>query len=303
MIVRALVNFMLRRRYKPLWQNLSSVEALRAFHAHADRLGEFGRRPTPYRPAALGGVPVEWIGPEHAARDGVLLYLHGGGFAVHAELGERRFCNKLARASSLPVVHVRYRLAPEHPFPAGLDDCVAAYAGLLGAGIPANRIVVLGHSAGANYTVATLMRARRAGLPQPAGALMLAAPLDMTASSPSALANADRDTMMGPAAWPFVRLHWLVSTPPDHPEASPLFNDWAGLAPLHFHVSDNEIILDDSRRAVELARAAGVDAGLTVWHDVPHSFYHMDLLKESRRCRAQMLDFIAACLKPAVPAA
>jgi monoterpene epsilon-lactone hydrolase len=295
-IARALVNFLLRRRYKPLWQKPVSVEKIRAFHAHADRLSVFGRRPTAYQPATVGGVAVEWIGPQDAARDGVLVYLHGGGFAVHAMLGERRFCDKLARDARLPVVHVHYRLAPEHPFPAGLDDCVAVYAGLLADGIPANKIVLIGHSAGANYTVSTLMRARRAGLPQPAGAIMLGAPLDMTASSPSASANADKDSMMGPGVWPFVRQHWLVSTPPDHPDASPLFNDWNGLASLHFHVSDNEIVLDDSRRAVEHARGAGVDADLTVWHDMPHSFYYFDVLKESRQCRAQMLGFIAARL-------
>jgi monoterpene epsilon-lactone hydrolase len=135
-----------------------------------------------------------------------------------------------------------------------------------------------------------MMRARREGLPQPAGAVLLSAPTDLTATSPSASANAERDSMMGPSVWPWTREVYLGSTPPDHPDASPLFGDWTGLAPMHFHVSSQEIILDDSRRAVERARLANTAVRLSVWHDLPHSFYYMvDVAAVLQACRKREL--------------
>jgi acetyl esterase/lipase len=232
-----------------------------------------------------------------AARDGVILYLHGGGFAVRPAAADRRYCAGLARRTGRPVVLVPYRLAPECPFPAGLDDCCAVYAGLLAAGIPAHKIVAIGHSAGANLALVLLMRARDKAWPQPAGCILLSAPIDLTAGSPSATANAACDSMQGPNIWPWVRMTYLGDVAPDHPDVSPLFGDWAGLAPIHFHVSDTEIILDDSRRAVERARQAGNRVTLSVWHDVPHSFYYMNALREAWRCRAEVVAFIGDALR------
>ena len=105
--------------------------------------------------------------------------------------------------------------------------------------------------------------------------------------------------MNGPNVWPWTAQTYLGTTAPDDPEVSPLFGDWTGLAPMHFHVSSQEIILDDSRRAVERARLAGTEAGLSVWDDVPHSFYYMNTLAEARRCRAHILEFIHRILLPA----
>lgn len=297
MLIRTLVNAGLRRALKPLWNDIPSVARMRAAYLRIDRLGALGRRPVPVHVADAGGVAVEWIGQPAAARDGVILYLHGGGFAVRAAAADRRYCAGLARRTGRPVVLVPYRLAPEFPFPAGLDDCCAVYAGLLAAGIAPQRIVVIGHSAGANLALALLMRARDNGSPQPAGCILLSAPIDLTAGSPSASANAARDSMQGPNIWPWVRMTYLGGVAPDHPDVSPLFGDWAGLAPLHFHVSDTEIILDDSRRAVERARAAGNRAALTVWHDLPHSFYYMYALREAWRCRDEVVAFVGAALR------
>ncbi|CUI07165.1 6-hexanolactone hydrolase [Janthinobacterium sp. CG23_2] len=141
------------------------------------------------------------------------------------------------------------------------------------------------------------MRARRAGLPQPGGAILMSAPLDLTAASPSAAANAAKDCMMGPNAWPWTWKVYLGATPPDHPDASPLLGDWTGLAPIHLHVSSLEILFADSRRAAERARAANTPVRPTVWRDVPHSFYFIELLAEARRCRADMLAFIRSVLR------
>lgn len=296
MLIRTIVNAGLRHALKPLWNDIPSVERMRAAYRRIDRLGTLGRRPVRVDVADVGGVAVEWIGRRESACEGVILYLHGGGFAVRAAAADRRYCAGLARRTGRPVVSVPYRLAPECPFPAGLDDCRAVYAGLLATGIPPHKIVVIGHSAGANLALVLLMRARDNGWPQPAGCILLSAPTDLTAGSPSATANAARDSMQGPNIWPWVRMTYLGAVAPDHPDVSPLFGDWAGLAPLHFHVSDTEIILDDSRRAVECAREAGNRVTLTVWHDMPHSFYYMNALREAWRCRDEVVGFVADAL-------
>ena len=299
MLIRTLVNAGLRRSLKPLWNDIPSVARMRAAYQRIDRLGTLGRRPVRVHVAGVGGVGVEWIGQPDAARDGVVLYLHGGGFAVRPPAADRRYCAGISRRTGCPVVLVPYRLAPEFPFPAGLDDCCAVYAGLLAAGIPSHKIVVIGHSAGANLALVLLMRARNKAWPQPAGCILLSAPIDLTAGSPSATANAARDSMQGPNIWPWVRMTYLGGVAPDHPDVSPLFGDWRDLAPIHFHVSDTEIILDDSRRAVERARAAGNRVTLSIWHDVPHSFYYMYALREAWQCRAEVVAFIGAALRRA----
>ncbi len=292
MIIKSLVNFTLRRTIRRLWDIPPTVERMRKTFTAADRLASLFRKRVTFARHMSGGVNVEWIGPKEKTQDGVILYLHGGGFAVRGALTDRRFAASLCRTSGRPVMLVPYRLAPEFPFPAGLQDCCDVYAGLIAAGIPAKKIVLIGHSAGANLALVLMMRARRDGLPQPAGAVLLSAPTDLTAASPSASSNAEKDTMNGPGVWAWTCRTYLGNTRPDHPEVSPLFGDWTGLAPLYFHVSSQEIILDDSLRAVERARLAGTAAGLSIWNDVPHSFYYIDTLSEARRCRVEILDFI-----------
>ncbi len=299
MILRNFINFALKRTLRRLWNGMPTVEQMRKTYADADRFAGYARKRVTVHPETVGGVGVEWIGPRDNARDGVILYLHGGAFAMRGPLTDRIFGARLSRESGRPVVLVPYRLAPEFPFPAGLQDCCDVYAGLIASGIAAHKIVVSGHSAGANLALVLMMRAKRHGLPQPAGAVLLSAPTDLTAGSPSGSTNAERDCMMGPNVWPWTWDVYLNGKPPDNPEASPLFGDWAGLAPMHFHVSDQEIILDDSVRAVARARLAGATVGLSVWHDVPHSFYYMYTLAEAKRCRAEIVDFVARVLAPA----
>lgn len=296
MILRNLVNFTLKRTIRRLWDHEPTVDAMRKTYMDADRLASVGRKRVNVSMDVVGGVAVEWIGPREKASEGMIVYLHGGGFAVRGTLTDRRIGARLSRRTGRPVMLVPYRLAPEFPFPAGLQDCCDVYAGLLASGIPAHKIVLAGHSAGANLALVLLMRARRDGLAQPAGAVMLSAPTDLTANSPSAVTNAQRDCMMGPSVWPWTWRVYLEGTAPDHPDASPLFGDWAKLAPLHFHVSDQEIIFDDSLRAVERARLAGNEVSLTVWRNVPHSFYYMDTLAEARRCHAEIHAFVERVL-------
>jgi len=289
---RFLTNALFRIWLKPLWRNMPSIEKVRYTYGLADRLGAIGKKAVSVKKQDINDVRIEWIGDVDDAKNGVIIYLHGGAFAVRVPLADRRYCEKLSRSTSMPVVLVVYRLAPEYPYPAGLNDCCQVYQSLLKLGIPSNRIVFVGHSAGANFALALLMRTRQSGLLQPAGAILLSAPTDMTAASPSAITNAESDTMLGPNIWPWVKDIYFGATPPDNPELSPIFGAWSGLAPMHFHVSDTEILLDDSLRAVERAKAAGCAVALTVWHDVPHNFPFLDYLAEAKDCQTEAVTFI-----------
>lgn len=297
MFMRTFINIAFALWFKPLWRDVPTVSKVRRKYLLADRLASLGREPENVQYQDIGGFCVEWIGSKESAPRGIIIYLHGGGFAVRAKYTDRRFCREISNHSGLPVVLVPYRLAPEHPYPNGLDDCCRAYESLINSGVPPGRIIIIGHSAGANYALVLLMRARERGVAQPAGAILLSAPTDLTARSPSVALNSVRDVMLGPNIWPWVEQTYLGNTSPDHPEVSPIFGDWSRLAPLYFHVSDSEVILDDSRRAVKKARESGVPAQISIWHDVPHNFYYLSFLSECKRFREQMLDSIKTTLE------
>ncbi|EJL81582.1 esterase/lipase [Herbaspirillum sp. CF444] len=296
MIANAFVNLLFRIWFKRLWRGMPSVSQVRRKFLLADKLSSLGRKNVIPQYRNIGGVDVEWLGENADVAKGIIIYLHGGGFAVRAKFTDRRFCHEISCRSGLSVVLVPYRLAPEYPYPHGLNDCCRVYETLIDAATPPGNVIVIGHSAGANYALALLMRARNQGLPQPVAAIVLSAPTDMTAQSPSVVANAKRDVMQGPNIWRWVQKTYLATTPLDHPDVSPLFGDWAGLAPIHFHVSDSEVLLDDSRRAVDRARESGTEAHLSIWHDVPHNFYFLDFLAESRQFHEQLVCFLEGAM-------
>ncbi len=233
-------------------------------------------------PVNCGAVPAEWITVPETQPGRTVLYLHGGSFAfrfpnAHATLAAR-LCRQLGARALIPD----YRLAPEHPFPAAPDDCEIAYRWLLREGITANNVVVAGDSAGANLALVTLQRARAAGLPLPACAVLLSPALDCTMSSPSMAAYDGRDPMLQLANLLVLRQYYVPS-PHDyiHPEVSPLFADFRGFPPLFLQVGSEELLRDEATRAAEKAHLAGVDVELELWPGVAHVFQIADFLPES----------------------
>jgi epsilon-lactone hydrolase len=292
MITRLLVNNTLRFTLKPLWRKGPSIATLRAKAAIIDKwVGRWFGRPA-VEAVEANGVASEWIGDARTAERGVLLYLHGGAFCIHMPNAYRRLASRLARKTGMRVLLPDYRLAPEHPLPAGLQDCVAAYRWLLAQGFPASRIAIAGDSAGGNLTLATLMRARDEGCPMPARAALLSPVTDLGGSGPSVHDNERSDVMFSGPALAMVQKIYLGGQSPDLPAASPLFGDWQGLPPLLFHASTTEMLRDDSRRAVERARAAGVEARLKEWPDLPHVFQMLALLPEARRAVDEIGAFL-----------
>ncbi len=242
-----------------------------------------------------GGVPAEWLTPETASDDGVLMYLHGGGYCIGSMTSHRHMIANIARAAGIRSLSVGYRLSPEHPFPAGLDDAVTAYRWLLDEGTPPESIVIGGDSAGGGLTLATLLKLREDGLDQPACAVLLSPWTDLTGSGDSIRTHAARDPILNPDHTAHIADWYADGADVAQPLISPLFADPKGLPPLLVQVGGAEILLDDSTRFVEAAREQGVDVELEVWDDMFHVWhYYADWIPEGREAIEKIADFVSA---------
>jgi acetyl esterase/lipase len=240
-----------------------------------------------------GRIPATWFGaPELAERNGVLLYLHGGAFCIHLPMIYRRMLTALSTLTGLRVLLVDYRLAPEHPFPAAPDDCFAAYRWLVERGHGGRGFAIAGDSAGGNLALVTLQQARDERLPMPACGVAISPVTDLTQSGASADYNADRDAMFSRAAEGLLQKIYCEGFDLSDARLSPLFGRWEGLPPLLFHVGSTELLLDDSIRAQDRARAAGVAARIKVWLDLPHVFHVFGTIPEHRHGLADVADFL-----------
>jgi len=217
-----------------------------------------------------GGVPCEWISAPNASADRAVLYVHGGGYVIGSVNTHRDLMGRISRASGARVLGVNYRLAPEHPFPAAVDDSVAAYRWLLAQDIKPNRISVAGDSAGGGLTVATLVAIRDAKLPVPGAGVCLSPWIDMEGIGESMKTRATADPVVQREGLLGMAAAYLGGQNPRTPLAAPLYADLKGLPPLLIQVGDAETLLDDSTRLNDRAKAAGVSTKLEVWHEMIH---------------------------------
>jgi acetyl esterase/lipase len=240
----------------------------------------------------------EWLTPPVRA-DATVLYLHGGGYYFCSPRSHRAITFGLAARAKATVFSLDYRLAPEHRFPAALDDSVAAYRRLLADGVEAQSIVIVGDSAGGGLALATLLALRDAGDPLPAAAVLFSPWTDLTSSGESMQKNEGRDPMYHATVFPRVASQYLGDGDPTNPYASPLFGSFAGLPPLLIQVGDTELLLDDSTRVASKARAAGVRVELEIWCDVPHIFQiWAPFMPEANRALARAVEFIVSATSP-----
>lgn len=221
---------------------------------------------------AVNGIPGEWITPKDAATDRVLLYLHGGGYVLRTPRVHRVLVGRLARAAGVRAFMVDYRLAPEHPFPAALEDAAAAYRGLIADGISPSRIVITGDSGGGGLTAALLLHLRDAGDPLPAAACLISAMLDCTFSGDSLADLQKRDPFMRLKDVAMMAAHYYGDHDPRDPLVSPVFADLRGMPPLLVFAGEHEILRAESIRYAENASAAEVDVTLKVWEGMIHAF-------------------------------
>ncbi len=254
-----------------------------------------------YSDEDLAGVPCRRAQPPGAERGQILHYLHGG-YAMCSLDSHRRYAGHLALAAGLPVLLVGYRLAPEHPFPAAIDDSVAVYRELLRRGLPPGAIALTGESAGGGIALATLLAVREVGLPLPGAAALLSPWVDLTLSGASILANAGSDPFVQGEGLRVLADQVLGGADPRHPLASPLFADLARLPDLLVQVAAEEVLLDDARRLTEAARAAGVRVVDEVVAGVPHAFQlAAGRVPEADAALARLARFLRTRLAVAVP--
>lgn len=226
-----------------------------------------------FAPVDAGGVPAEWTSAPGVAQDRAVLYLHGGGYVIGGISTHRGLTAGISRASGARVLSVDYRLAPEHPHPAAVDDAVAAYQYLLAQGLEPGAIAVAGDSAGGGLTVATLLALREAGVALPAAGVCISPWLDLTQSGESMDTKADEDPMVGRETLQRMADAYAGGQDPRSPRISPLFADLTGLPPLLVQVGTAETLLDDSRRLADRAKAAGVDLTLEEWDEMIHVWH------------------------------
>ena len=285
-----------RLTVKQLLQRDVSVEKLRAQIGAIERL--FAERPPGFEFAHDHPLPhcdAEWVRPRGARTDRVVLHFPGGAYVVRLPNMERAMLARLCAAANSRARLVFYRLAPEHPFPAGHEDCVAAYRQLLGLGVDPARIVLSGISAGGGMALGVLLALRDLRLPMPAGAVLMSPLTDM--SDPhhgSRVRNAPRDPVLSHRRGIEMRAMYVGGKTDrmTHPYVSPVFGDFTGLPPLFFQVGSTEILLDDSRRCAEKARVGGVDAEVEVWNRMPHGWHGLPFVPESGRAIERIADFI-----------
>lgn len=263
-------------------------------------MAEMPIRPAPKRIAVetvdLGGVAAECLAPRGADENGAILYIHGGGFVAGVPANHRPLTWRLAEGVGVPVYAIDYRLAPEHPYPAALDDCVAAYRALLAKGILPGRIAIGGDSAGGNLTLVTALKLKALGLPLPA-ALVCLSPVTDQDGFESRTLNAKSDAMFDVRMIPSVPPLYCPGADPNDPFVSPYRGDVAGLPPTLFHCSRDELLRDDSIQMAQKMKAAGVDTTIEIWPGVFHVWQvTADVLPEARRAVANIVTFLKARL-------
>jgi epsilon-lactone hydrolase len=240
-----------------------------------------------------GGVPAEWIAAPGVDQAAVMLYLHGGGYVLGSMRTHRVMLAHLARASGCKVLGLEYRLAPENPFPAPVDDTLAAYRWLLSQGYDHRKIVLAGDSAGGGLVVAAMVAMRYVGEPLPAAGICLSPWVDMEATGQSFVTNATSDPSVAKDRILRMAAVYLAGKSPQAPLASPIHADLHGLPPLLVQVGSIETLLDDAKALTARAQAAGVSVEYEVWEDMPHVWQHFaPILPEAQQAIARIGQFV-----------
>jgi acetyl esterase/lipase len=292
-LVRIGVRWFIKRRRRP------TVAAARRSIGAAARWVPSPPAGTEVRAVDAGGVAGELIATAASRLDRHVLFLHGGGYVTGSPALYRHFTWRIATAARAHVLAIDYRLAPEHAFPAALDDALAAYRWLLAGAADPQRTAVVGDSAGGGLALALLLKLRDNELPLPAGAVALSPWTDLALTGASLSLNAKSDPMLNVADARLFAGCYLADTDPRHPYASPLYGSPAGLPPTLIHVGSDEILHDDAMRMAENLRAAGCQVQIEVWPRMPHGWHlFAPVLPEARTAIARIGAFADQVLAP-----
>jgi acetyl esterase/lipase len=250
------------------------------------------------QPVDANGVRAEWTSTPDADPSAAILYLHGGGYVICSLDSHRHLMAEVGRASGTRTLAIDYRLAPEHPFPAAVEDTVAAYRYLLDSGLKPNRIALAGDSAGGGLVVGSLLAIREAGLPLPACGWCISPWVDMEALGESFTDRAAADPTVQKATIQMMAGLYLGGADPRHPHAAPLYGDLRGLPPLLIQVGAAETLLDDSIALARKAGVADVIVDLQIWPEMIHIWHiYFPMLAAARRAIAAGGSFVRNAIR------
>ncbi|UYV35733.1 alpha/beta hydrolase [Rhodobacteraceae bacterium D3-12] len=267
------------------WNQSTTLDDMRNGFAELVSAG----RTTDLTPADANGVPAAWFGQG----DGVLFYCHGGGYQMGSIASHGPLMADLASASGCRVLGFDYRLAPEHRYPAALEDSIHAYRWLLDQGVTADRIAIAGDSAGAGLALATMLKSKQHDLPLPATAVFLSPWVDMLARSDTYQTRAERDPLtQRDKVMAMVKTYLGKDGDASDPFASPIEGDLSGLPPILVHVGGDETVLGDARLLSERAQAVGTEVETVVWDNMIHHFQVFPELDEARQSLAAIGDYL-----------
>jgi monoterpene epsilon-lactone hydrolase len=289
-----LIDFLWDKQKAGAGQAPPTLEQSRAAFAPAGRL-----HPLPddvrVTEVSAGGVPAHWLAAPGADPGRVLLFMHGGGYELGSLRSDGELAARLGRAGGMRVLFPEYRLAPEHPFPAAIDDVRAAWRWLRAdQKLSAGSIAVAGASAGGGLAVALLVATRAAGDALPAAAVLMSPTVDLTSSGASMTERVDQDPFSTPALLGQLASDYLAGADPRTPLASPLFASLAGLPPLLIQVGTADLLLSDAERLAATATEAGVDVTLTIGEGLPHVYPIMLGTPEAAEATEQTGTFLRA---------
>jgi monoterpene epsilon-lactone hydrolase len=290
-------NLFARLTIKQMMRRDVSVPSMRRAIGSLERL--FPRRPADCevtREHPLADCDAEWVRPRDLPADRVLLHFPGGAYVVRFPNLERALVGRICRAAHARGRLVFYRLAPEHPFPAGHDDGVAAYRQLLDLGVAPQQIFISGMSAGGGLALGVLLAVRDRGWPLPGGVIAMSPLTDLTEShaSSSRVTNARSDAVLSLEHGHALRDMYVGGNAElyAHPYVSPVFGDYRGTPPVLFQVGSTEVMLDDSRHAAERIRATGGSAEVEIWEGMPHGWQAMPFLPDGTLAIERIADFM-----------
>jgi len=241
-----------------------------------------------------GGVPAEWITASGVVQKNIILHYHGGGFIAGSVKNSRDFLGRLSRATKARVLSVEYRLAPEHPYPAAVDDTFTAYKWLLSTKVFPKYVIIIGESAGGNLAMVTLLKARDAKIPLPVAGILISPYLDIWQADGTYLTKALEDTFLSPEAFALFKTSYIGTSDKQHnPEVSPIYGDLRGLPPLFLQVGTAEMLLDNSTRFAEKARNAGIKVELDIIEGGIHTMaLWPPMIPEAAQCLNNIVKFI-----------
>lgn len=281
-----------RTRHETLQQSRRRFRAMEILIPHPPRS-------TQTTTINAGGVSADRVITPASRPDRHVLYLHGGAYRLGSPSTYRHFTWRIASAAEAQVLVIDYRLAPEHPFPAALEDAVSSYRWLLAEGADPGKLTVMGDSAGGGLALALLLKLRDSGLPLPAAAIALSPWTDLALAGSSIVLNAKFDVLLNVKNTPLFAADYLAGADPREPYASPLYGDSTGLPPTLIQVSSNEVLRDDAVRMVESMQRVQCRAELQIWPRMPHVWHLLaPILPEAREAIAEIGKFLQRTLPP-----